>query len=306
MPQLPAKGIAAVSERNFAIIEAPSRLGLVTHGVETLPGALREAGLKRRLGARVAGNLPPPPYDERREQDTLVLNARAIADYARPIAGVVDEVLDLGEVPIVIGGDCSIMLGPLLALRRRGRHGLLFMDGHADFYQPEAEPKGEAASMELAFATGRGPSVLTDIDGLRPLVRDEDVVVFGRRDAEEADDFGSQRIEDTPIWMIDLAEVRALGLAEASRRAVAHLERTDVEGFWIHLDADVLDDAIVPAVDARIPDGLSWDELVTALRTALASGQALGMDVTILNPKLDPDGAIVEALVDALARGLRT
>lgn len=50
------------------------------------------------------------------------------------------EVLDAGDVPIVLGGDCSILLGNLLALRRRGRHGLLFIDGHADFYQPEAEP----------------------------------------------------------------------------------------------------------------------------------------------------------------------
>jgi len=57
-------------------------------------------------------------------------------------------------LPLVLGGDCSILLGTTLALRRRGRFGLLFIDGHADFYQPEVEPKGEAASMDLAFATG--------------------------------------------------------------------------------------------------------------------------------------------------------
>jgi CRP/FNR family transcriptional regulator, cyclic AMP receptor protein len=45
------------------------------------------------------------------------------------------------------------LLGNLLALRRRGRYGLLFLDGHADFYQPEAEPNSEAASMDLALAT---------------------------------------------------------------------------------------------------------------------------------------------------------
>jgi arginase len=41
-------------------------------------------------------------------------------------------------------------------LKRRGRYGLLFIDGHADFYQPEVNPNGEAASMDLAFATGHG------------------------------------------------------------------------------------------------------------------------------------------------------
>ena len=73
-----------------------------------------------------------------------------------------------------------------LAARRRGRSGLLFLDGHADFFQPSAEPKGEVASMELAIAVGRGPAVLADLEGRRPLVREEDVVAFGYRDAEAA------------------------------------------------------------------------------------------------------------------------
>lgn len=82
--------------------------------------------------------------------------------------------LDRGEFPVVL--DCSIMLGNLLALRRRGRFGLLFRDGHADPYQPEAEPNGEAASMDLALATGRGPAVVADLVGrlaarLRALLR---------------------------------------------------------------------------------------------------------------------------------------
>jgi arginase len=93
----------------------------------------------------------------------------------------------------------------MLAMRRDRRAGLLFLDGHADFYQPEAEPNGEAASMELALATGRGPEIVTDLEGLRPLVRDEDVVALGIRDAELAETHGSQRIEDTDIEVIDLA-----------------------------------------------------------------------------------------------------
>ncbi len=56
----------------------------------------------------------------------------------------------------MLGGDCSILLGKMLALRRRGRHGLLFIDGRADFYQPQAEPNGEAPSMDLALAPAAG------------------------------------------------------------------------------------------------------------------------------------------------------
>lgn len=80
-------------------------------------------------------------------------------------ADAVGEVIDRGEFPVVLGGDCSILLGGLLALNRRGHYGLLFMDGHADFYNPEANPNGEAASMDLFFVAGRGPAVLTNIEG---------------------------------------------------------------------------------------------------------------------------------------------
>ena len=171
--------------------------------------------------------------------------------------------MDAGSFPVVLGGDCSIVLGCLLALRRRGRYGLLFLDGHADFYQPEAEPNGEVASMDLALATGRGPAVVTDIEGSRPLVREEDVVVLGRRDRDEAEKHGSQRIEDTAIEVLDLGTVRSLGAKAAAGRALERLAMPSREGFWVHLDADVLDDAIMPAVDYRMPDGLSWDELTS-------------------------------------------
>jgi arginase len=129
----------------------------------------------------------------------MLLNPRGIADYSVALADAVGCAIDVDEFPVVLGGDCSIVLGCLLALRRRGRYGLLFVDGHADFYQPAAEPNGEAASMDLALATGRGPEIVTDLEGRRPLVRDEDVVAFGRRDAEDAATHGSQRIEATAI-----------------------------------------------------------------------------------------------------------
>src|SRR4029450_798166 len=94
-----------------------------------------------------------------------------LRDHAARLADAVGAVLDQGSFPIVLGGDCTILLGITLALRRRGRYGLLFLDGHADFYQPEAEPTGEAASMELALVTGRGRALVTALESRRPRPR---------------------------------------------------------------------------------------------------------------------------------------
>lgn len=272
--------------------------------MEALPAALLAAGLSERLGATRAGRLAAPAYDPRIDTETGMLNPGGLRDYSARLADVVGTVLDRGEFPIVLGGDCSILLGAALALRRRGRYGLLFLDGHADFYQPEADPTGEAASMDLALVTGRGPDIVTNLEGRRPLVREEDVVVFAFRDAELAAAEGSQPLPPT-LRAIDLRTVREQGVKRAAREALAYLERRDgPAGFWIHLDADVLDDAVMPAVDYRLPDGLSWDELSGVLRAAVASPRAVGLEITIFNPSLDPDGRIARRFVDALAAGV--
>jgi len=105
---------------------------------------------------------------------------------------------------------------------------------------------------------------------------------------------------------LDLAAVRAAGAPAAAERALAHLTRPDAtDRFWIHVDADVLDDAVLPAVDYRQPGGLSPDELATVLAAAMATGRVAGIEVTIYNPALDPDGTAGAALTGALACGLR-
>jgi arginase len=60
----------------------------------------------------------------------------------------------------------------------------------------------------------------------------------------------------------------------------------------------------MPAVDYRIPGGLSWAEVETVLGIALAHPKAAGMQVTILNPTLDPDGSVMRAFVEMLSRSL--
>ena len=174
-----------LTQRRYAIIEAPSILGLKPTGVDRLPQALLENRLAQRVDARYAGRVEPLPYRDERDAATGTLNAPAIAHWSPRLANAIGRVLDAGEFPLVLGGDCSILLGAMLALKRRGRFGLLFIDGHADFYQPAANPNGEAASMDLAFATGYGPALLTDLEHRGPLVRPADTVAFGFRDADE-------------------------------------------------------------------------------------------------------------------------
>ena len=279
----------------YAIVEAPSALGHIPEhlGVERAPEVLLGAGLADGLAARRAGRVDAAGYSAERDPQTKVMNPQAISDYSQSLADAVAAVLDEGEFPVVLGGDCSVLLGTMLALRRRGRYGLLYIDGDADFYQPEVNPlRGAASASDLAFATGRGPDVVSDIEGRRPLVRDDDVVVFACRDAADRERRGCQPLPEN-LLVIDRDQVRCLGAGAAASEAVRYLTREGgpQDGFWIHLDADVFDETIMQAVDDPRPDGLAWNELVSALSVAVRSGRAIGLQVAIYNPDIDADGS---------------
>jgi arginase len=138
----------------------------------------------------------------------------------------------------------------MLALRRRGRYGLFFLDGHADFYQPEASPTGAVSDMDLAIVTGYGPAELSDIEGRLPLVREEDVVVFGYRDAEEAAHYGSQDVRDTAMDVYDLSAVRALGAEDAAAQALDRLLSRN--WWWKALNDNELGDCVIGSYIWRV------------------------------------------------------
>ena len=283
----------------FAVLDAPSNLGLrppapgVEPGVKRLADALRACGIVERLGARDAGRIDPPPYRPEIEPETGVRNGSAIAGYTLALAHEIEALMEAGERPLVLGGDCSILLGAMLALRRRGRAGLAYVDGHLDFrHLGWYESVSNLAGEDLAAVTGRAAPQLADIDGLSPYVREEDVVALGEREGDPGE---RAAIAETAITVHDLDALRSLGIAGA----VAEVRTRLADGYWIHVDADVIDSALLPAVDSPAPDGLTFEELAELLRGLLA-GPALGLQVTVFDPDLDPDGSQARALTDCL------
>ncbi|MEU0569451.1 arginase family protein [Nonomuraea sp. NPDC005983] len=292
-------------DSRYAVLDAPSNLGLRPPAPDVIPGtykapwALRDAGLVERLGAHDAGAVVPPRYVATWKPGDGVRNGRAIAAYTRKLAGRVAAIRESGRFPVLLGGDCSIVLGPALALRRTGRYGLAYVDAHPDFRHLGNSPHvGAAAGEDVALVTGRGDDYLTDIDGLRPYVRDEDVIVLGVRDEEDMRDF-----EGSGVAYASSADIVAGAGLEAARKVLA---RDDLDGFWIHLDVDVLDPSVLPAVDSPTPGGLNPAQLSGLLRGLLELPGAAGLEVSILDPDLDEDGSQAALIVDVLTEALTT
>ncbi len=297
--------------RRIALLDAPSNLGLSpptgssVPGCAKAPGALRDHGLLTRLDAREAGCLSAPRYDPAgwRPGDG-VCHADLIADYSVRLANRIGALVAAGDFPVVVGGDCSILIGAALAMHRHaqatgGRVGLVFVDGHSDFRHPgNAAYVGAAAGEDLAIVTGRGQAELAAIEDRRPYFRDVDVVVLGIR----AQDDYRLDLQAAGIPFRAVPALRAEGAARTAQWARGQLE--DCTGYWVHLDVDVLDPAVMPAVDAPDPGGIAYPELELLLAGLVATRRCLGVEVTVFDPDYDPDGTYAAEIVAALVAGL--
>jgi arginase len=285
------------------ILHVETNLGLRPGGVEQLGAVLLELGLAERIGASIAPALGAPAFDDTRDPVLGARNVRAAATLAIEQADRVCQILNGGEFPVVLGGDDSVLLGCLLALRRLGSAGLVLLDGHTDFWDLR-EGTGELSDSDLWIATGHGPDVISDLEGCRPLVSAQACVVYGHRDRALQLRDGSRDVYREPMLVRNLAELRAAGVDDAAHHAAAFLAAEGVDRVWLHLDADCLDDQLMPAVDWRLDGGLTPSEVVGLARPLVSSGLIAGMDVTIYNPSLDTDdhaaGRVLLDVVDAV------
>jgi len=278
----------------LAVIDAPIDSSGTGRGEERGPAALRQAGLLERLGARDAGEAAARLRDPRRDSTTGVVGASEVRRATRAIASRVRELLAAGERPLVLGGDCTLLLGVFSAVPHGT--GLWFVDGHADFFDGESSPTGEAADMDLAILTGHGPPGL--LEGNRTLLEPTQVALLGHRPADLHPDVARENARlDPAIHALTAPEVRERGADRVGNDTAARLAGRPA---WLHLDLDVLDERVLPAVSYPQPLGLDWDELVGLARPLVAATNLLGISIADFNPDRDPNRTQAVRIVEAL------
>jgi arginase len=285
------------------IVSAPSILGLQSEGVDKLPERLLSHGLTEKLKS-VDPVINVPTHNRirspHRDPESQLLNKTQLQEFSTLLYGSILKVLEENKFPLVLGGDCSILVGIMAALKSRGTYGLIFQDAHADYYLPEESITGEAADTDLALVTGRGPDSLTNLFNLKPYVAAEHVFHLGQRDADEIEKFGSYPIRKTAIRCFDAEQIHSSGTKEIADHVISDANRLKPEGYWIHFDTDVLSDDTNPAVDYRLPGGLSFDQVEYLMHRFLNSLPVIGLSVTIYNPLLDPKGIISSRITACL------
>ena len=290
---------------SIALIGVPSQSGGRPIGVARGVGALRAAGVVSALAGaghqvhdRGDARLPRP--DPTRDPDSHVVHPQGLSAVVRSVTTEVGGAFEDGRFPLVIGGDCPILLGALAAM---GRGGLLHVDGHEDAYLPEQSPSGEPADSEIAFALGMvRASWDEDFADRQPLVRLEHLAMLGPRDQPDLDRHGVASLRGRCMVADDVA-VRADPDAAVSE-ALAHL-RSAPGGFWLHLDWDVLSNDQIGSVMFPRDGGLAWSDLATIVAAALSDPACAGWSAGTYNPDLDPDGVDAVTIVEFLTMALR-
>ena len=286
----------------WVAIDAPLDSSGTSRGEQAAPRALRAGGLLEAVGARDGGQVEIAITDRARDAGCGVIALGQLQEATARIRKATAQLLEAGDRPLLIGGDCTILIGAIAALADHHPDiALAFIDGHADFLPGDASPTGEAADMDLAALTGHGPPQLLPAGARRPLVEPGRVYLLGHRPSDssaEADDENARvpaAIEQLDARTILREGPRAVGERVASRLSAA------APALWLHLDLDVLDPSALPAVSYPQDGGLSWEALEALVRPIAASENLRGLSVADFNPTKDPDGRAARRVVAFLA-----
>jgi arginase len=295
-----------MSRPTFTTLGAPiDSVGLgraELHGTELSPAALRAAGLGR-LGWADAGDLDVRIPDHERDPETGLIGLAGVLATTSTIRTATAELVRYGHRPFLVGGCCTLLPGALAGARDvLGPVGLVYVDGHLDFYDGRTSPTGEAADMPIAVVLADGPDPWVERVAPAPVATPAAIAILGYRDADELDDVREvlARHRAAGLFDADAATIKRDGPAAIAGRALDHVRRAAAP-IWLHVDLDVLDQAVFPATDYLLPGGLDWDELVGLLGPLVAADLA-GMSISCYNPEKDPGGSAGRAIIAALDR----
>jgi arginase len=286
----------------IALIGAPSSAAAFSPGSEKSPAALRAAGLIERLqsiGYEVTdfGDCPPHFFADD-DEHKRARNLPAIVASLNDLKPRAELAIKSGALVLVLGGDCTQIIGLLTGTRRYYRHvSLLWFDGDADLNTPASTPSGRLDGMALATIIGKGSPELVRFWGEPQIVREPDTVLFG---VNRLDDPEKEFLARSPVRHNLATDIRSRGAAKSAQHALEQLH-ADSREFVLHLDIDVVSQEEFPAVNVPQSGGLSFAEVQTALSEFVSHKNLLALDIAQYNPEKDPDGSAAKKLLDLLS-----
>ena len=275
--------------RKLSIIGMPMDLGQMRRGVDMGPSAIRYAGIYERLKLlfdeiQDLGDIPIGRPEVVIDSQSNLRNLELVAEKSAILAEKVDQIVQSGSFPLVLGGDHSIAIGTLAGVSKHYKNlGVIWYDAHGDLNTAETSPSGNIHGMPLAVSLGVGHSLLTEISGYSPKLKPENIVIIGAR---ALDDGEKDLIRKKGIKVYTMHEIDRLGMTKVIEETIAYLkERTD--GVHLSFDLDGLDPADAPGVGTPVIGGISYRESHLAMEMLEEAKIITSAEFVEVNPILD-------------------
>ena len=257
------------------------------------PSAVRVANLNARLASLgyEVEDLGNVPVSQQEAEPSGACNARYLpqitATCAR-LAALVEDAMDRGRVPVVLGGDHSVAVGTVAGVaahfhKKNQKLGLLWIDAHADMNTPESSPSGNVHGMPLACCVGMGPAELTHMGGFAPKVDPANVVLIGIRSVDEVE---RRHVQSSGVLAFTMRDVDERGLRQVMEEAI-RVAGNGTAGFHVSFDMDSVDPREAPGVGTPVKGGLTYREAHLAMELLCDSGLVTSMEVVEVNPVID-------------------
>jgi arginase len=223
-----------------------------------------------------------------------------VVEWNQSLHDAVYAELQLGRMPIVLGGDHCLGIGSISAVARHCRNvgkklRVLWLDAHADFNTSALTPSGNIHGMPVACLCGFGPRELIEIGGQVPAISPKWVRQIGIRSV----DAGEKRfVHEQNIEVFDMRYIDEMGMRAAMELALALMDANT--HLHVSFDVDFLDPDIAPGVGTTVRGGPSYREAQLCMEMIADTGRMGSMDVMELNPALDERNRTAEVAVDLI------
>jgi len=287
--------------KSIALLGAPTSAAGLAGGQEGAPAALRSAGLLDRLagaGFEVSdyGDCKPRVYraDDEHPRARNVSEVLAILEELRP---KVEIAVKSGALPVILGGDDSVVLAAIAGARRYYRHvSLISIDRDAGLNVPATTPSGCLDGMVISHVTGRGAPELVRFWGEPPLVREPNVAIFG---IDRVDEPEQKWLVRSPLHSYLAVDLKKRGPAAAAQETLETMHGSRHE-FVLLLDLDVVASEDFAATNYPGSGGLSLDEVRQALAVFARQPNLVALVLAGYNPARDNNGNAAKIVVDLL------
>jgi len=295
---------SSIRPRTIRVIGVPLDLGQSRRGVDMGPSAVRVAGLEARLEelghvVEDAGNIAVAIPEQKKEGDPHAKYLKEIAATCTKHAELVLKSLELGKVPLALGGDHSVAAGTVAGVaefyrRRNEKIGLIWIDAHTDINTPETSPSGNVHGMPLAATMGLGPAELSNIFNFSPKVIPENCVLVGVRDIDSIERANVRRAGIHVLTMRDIDERGMRTVMEEALRVAGR----GTAGYHVSLDMDWIDPEDAPGVGTPVRGGATYREAHLAMEIIADHGRMLSFEIVEVNPVIDEHNRTAELAVE--------